>query len=335
MCASLLMDEAGVPLVEESARSGERRAAFAARIGGLVSWEIDAETGAIVAESGLPGLFGLDPANPPANMGDYVASVHPADVESTMLEFDKARVVGGRYSAEFRVNLDGRTRWLRGCAEGVQVGNRLHIVGFNVDVTDEREQRERLDLINRELKHRMKNVLALVQALANQTFRSIGDEVLKTFEGRLRALGQSTDLLSHSEWKSVSVRALVELALEGSAGLDNRVTIGGPSIDVDPQAVLSLLLALHELATNAVKHGGLRAGGGGVSIAWEIKGDAVVLSWREVNSDVTAVKGQGFGSRLLRRVIEADLGGSYEGAVAPTGFNCEIRLPRRHFGRSN
>lgn len=317
---------------EEQVHSAERRAAVAAQIGGLVSWEVDATTGEIIAEAGLPKLFGLDCNVAPEVMGAYVDCIHEQDVGPTLAEFAKAQVPGGRYSADFRVTVDGTTRWLRGCGMGTLVQGRCRVVGFNVDVTSEYEARARLDLVNHELKHRVKNLLTLVQALAHQNFRSSEDKpALRAFEGRLNALAASTDLLFRNDWQALALEDLIRIALSGPSGSLDRVRSSGPDVKVYPGAVFPLLLTFHELATNAVKYGGLSRSGGGVEVAWTWAENSLTVRWKE-RSQVTAAEPlSGFGTKLLKRVIGGELKGSFDRTLEPGGLNCTLEIPATCF----
>jgi PAS domain-containing protein len=118
----------------------EQRAALASRLAGFVTWEIDAQTLRIVYDTGLASLFGLDTVRPPTNVADFVARIHPDDLEPTLEALREAKVPGGRYFAEFRVGSETTGwRWLRGSGEGVATPEGVRIIGFNVDITRERE----------------------------------------------------------------------------------------------------------------------------------------------------------------------------------------------------
>lgn len=120
--------------------AAERRAALASRLAGFVTWEIDAETLRIVYDTGLAALFGLDPDQPSEHLVDFVARIHPDDLEPTLEALKAAKEPGGRYFAEFRVGSEETGwRWLRGSGEGVATPEGLRIIGFNVDITRERE----------------------------------------------------------------------------------------------------------------------------------------------------------------------------------------------------
>ena len=130
----------GACQASDAAAAAERRAALASRLAGLVTWEIDAETSQVTYDTGLAPLLGLGPRQQAAFVTDFGAAIHPDDLASTVAALEAAKVPGGRYWAEFRVGDEVRGwRWLRGCGEGVATPDGVHIIGFNVDITAERE----------------------------------------------------------------------------------------------------------------------------------------------------------------------------------------------------
>lgn len=316
---------------DEAALTAVRRAAFAARIGGLVSWEIDSETDTIVAAEGLPELFGMGKIEPPpAHVDDYGSCIHPDDMLATRMELDKARVVGGHYFAEFRVRNGNGWRWLRGCGEGVNVNGKVRIVGFNMDISHEHAAREHQEIVARELAHRIKNTLAIVQAIARQSLPKAGyDEELKRFSARLSALAASTDLLTKGVSTPVAIDKVVEVSALQLIDDPRRITASGPSLCLPARMSTSVVMALHELLTNAIKYGSLSNETGTVQITWERSGDYLELSWRESGGPpVEPPSRRGFGSRLIERVINAEPHSTATLAFTPEGvrWNMTTRL---------
>lgn len=169
-------------------------------------------------------------------------------------------------------------------------------------------------LLKQEMHHRVKNTLAVVQSLADQTFRGATDAeaARRQFADRLTALAQAHDLLLDAGWGEVTVAALADRALAPFRPADaGRLTLDGPSAHVSPEAAVALTLCLHELATNAAKHGALSDGAGQVAFAWRIEAPAPGLrrlhvAWRETGGPAPAPSGRtGFGSRLLTRALAA------------------------------
>ncbi|MGB3335537.1 MAG: HWE histidine kinase domain-containing protein [Devosia sp.] len=196
------------------------------------------------------------------------------------------------------------------------------------DVTDHVNAQEHLRLINFELKHRVKNTLAMVSAIASQTFQSAGhDSGLDAFRGRLDAFGRAHDILTAETWATAQLTEVVAAALESQN--DGRIFWRGTDLTLGSKQALSLSLALHELATNASKYGALSLPEGRIDITWAIVGEgrqAVFdFEWRESGGPpVYAPTRRGFGSRLIERVLAADFGASPELSFAPDGLRFRV-----------
>lgn len=181
-----------------------------------------------------------------------------------------------------------------------------------------------------ELKHRIKNVLATVTAIARQTFGTeVGNkEAVTAFEERLGALSRALDLLTQESWQSSELGRIVEEAL---APYDRRrFHIEGPVIDMAPQPAIGFALALHELATNAAKYGALCVETGQVRLTWDIDPDGTGFSvrWEERGGPpVTPPTRTGFGSLMIQRLLGSYLGGEVQLRYAPDGVVCEISAP--------
>jgi two-component sensor histidine kinase len=173
-----------------------------------------------------------------------------------------------------------------------------------------------------EMKHRVKNTLAMVQAFANQTLRSVPKEERETFGGRLRALAGAYELLTSETWNRAEIRRVVEQALEPFAV--QRIAIEGPDCAVNAANASHLTLALHELATNAVKYGALSNAEGRVHIDWLPEGGSHArLTWRESGGPaVPPPERKGFGSTLIELVLE-----NVRLEYAPGGVVCVMHVP--------
>ncbi|MBV8682480.1 MAG: PAS domain S-box protein [Caulobacteraceae bacterium] len=202
-------------------------------------------------------------------------------------------------------------------------------VGIATDVTEIRAAEHRQRLLINELNHRVKNALAMVQALVRQTLREHHSpkELATAIEGRIMALAAAHDVLTRQRWAGAELGALAKEATRPYSD-DGAFTFSGPVVSIAPKSAIALSMALHELATNAVKHGALTSPDGRVSVAWSAAAGAVSLEWRETGGPPVAPPGRaGFGSRLLGRVLEGELGGPAEVDYAPTGLVCRIRAP--------
>jgi PAS domain S-box-containing protein len=199
------------------------------------------------------------------------------------------------------------------------------------DIT-ERKAAERLHAtLLREMKHRLKNNLSTVLAIARQSFRGHESESddFRKFEARLLALSNGHDLITRENWDSAELKDVIAqlLTMHGR----QRFEIDGPDLRLSPKSALALTLALHELATNAAKYGALSVPTGQVIIKWSIKhGDSPGLTfcWQERNGpEVRSPSRKGFGSQLIERVLAGELQGKVQITYDPTGIVCEIDAP--------
>lgn len=179
-------------------------------------------------------------------------------------------------------------------------------------------------LIN-ELNHRVKNTLATVQAFATQTFPRSDDphSPRAAFEGRLQALSRAHDTLTRASWSHGRIGELVDGAI---APFDpSRFSVEGEDFDLTPQKALAVAMALHELATNAVKYGALSTHEGSVKISFGVKDGVRSLLWTEIDGPPVAPRSRkGFGSRLLERALAQDIEGRVDLAFPSSGVVCRL-----------
>jgi PAS domain S-box-containing protein len=200
------------------------------------------------------------------------------------------------------------------------------------DIT-ERKQAEKLQrILNDELLHRVKNTLATVQAIANQSLirAKSPTDFADSFTGRVQALAKAHALLTRTKMQGTDVMELVsEQVLIGSPD-DHRISCSGPLLMLDPQTAVHLALVLHELATNARKHGALSVSTGRLSVTWQVRtngGCSLLLSWRESDGPkVSAPASHGFGRTLIEQTLRAH-GGDVSAHYHKDGLTCEIELP--------
>ncbi|MBV9931134.1 MAG: sensor histidine kinase [Alphaproteobacteria bacterium] len=183
-----------------------------------------------------------------------------------------------------------------------------------------------------ELRHRMKNLIAVVQAVANQTLRSGRsiDEARRALDGRLAAMGQAVDMLLGSGWSAGSLRALIEGALMDEG---DRVRIEGPDVMLGADAVMALTLVFHELESNAIKYGALSGHAGRVDVAWCVEDGRLLLSWTEHGGPpCVAPSRQGFGSRMIAKLLGGRFRGSAETDYAAGGLRWRLTAPLEALG---
>lgn len=189
-------------------------------------------------------------------------------------------------------------------------------------------------MLAEEMKHRIKNSLTMVGALASQTFRDPGPmrEALGAFSARLAAMALAQDVLTQGSHDGAELHQLVSRSLAPYRQEDrpDRIAIDGPQVWIVERRTTALIMALHELATNAVKYGALSAGSGRVEVRWHVEGAPgarqLLLEWREHGGPpVVPPKRRGFGSRLVERALATQLGGHATMLFEPEGVVCEIR----------
>jgi two-component sensor histidine kinase len=190
-------------------------------------------------------------------------------------------------------------------------------------------------ILLRELNHRMKNSFATVRSIATQTLSHAADpeEFQRAFDGRLAALSRASALLIEGNWQAADLRSLIEASLEPFRTDDN-LRLVGPHVSLPSDMMLTLGLALHELATNAAKYGAFSVPEGRVEIAWNVQNDAeprrLTLDWTEQGGPpVAAPERRGFGRTLIERSVAYELDGSAELTFASGGVRCHIQVPLR------
>ena len=218
------------------------------------------------------------------------------------------------------------------------------LVGYGTVTRDLRERKqaeEQQELLNNELSHRLKNVLAVVQSVAAQTLRQAADlpSASDALGARLAALGQATDVLTAKSWASADLGQVVTRALAPHGG-EERFRISGPGITLLPQVTLALALALHELATNAAKYGALSALKGHVDLSWKVtpgadgEGPRFSLLWQEVGGpEVRPPSRRGFGSIMIERSLRSYFRGSAQLEYPASGLVFRLDVLLGHAGK--
>jgi len=283
---------------------------------------------------------GLDFA---ASLGlGWLEAVHADDREATQRAWQEARLKG-EYYIEHRVRreADGEYLWHQTRAKPLEgeSGASSEWVGTMTDIDDLRGLQSRQTVLMAELQHRTRNLLSVVQAIANQTIRSSSSlEVFGTqFGNRLRALSRVQSLLAKVEDQIIDLHTLVtsELAAHSESDLTStKIKVGGPSVALPPSAAQALGLALHELATNAVKYGALAQPTGKLEVTWELNAkkptSEIALQWRESGvsmPEAGLVKRKGYGSELIERALPYQLRAKTQLEFGPDGVRCAILVP--------
>ena len=207
-------------------------------------------------------------------------------------------------------------------------------INMLIDISAQKDADARQRVLINELNHRVKNTLASVQAIVSRTLRGAVDleAAQRSVDQRLVALARTHDLLTTESWRSAGLRAVAE-STRAPLGVDaGRLYLEGPGVELAPKAALAVSMALHELFSNAVKHGALSAETGRVSMTWRVEERdgqrRLVLNWRETGGPaVTAPAHRGFGSRLIELGLAGELGGEVRFDFPAEGAACHIDLP--------
>jgi len=200
------------------------------------------------------------------------------------------------------------------------------------DITDRKRAEKMQRVLTDELAHRVKNTLATVQAIANQSLvrAKSPTDFVSSFAGRIHALAKAHTLLTRSKMQGADVMELVSEQVLIGAPNDDRISCSGPLLVLDAQAAVHLALVLHELATNARKHGALSVPQGRLSVTWQMRtngGCSLLLSWKESHGPrVSAPSAHGFGRTLIEQTVRAR-GGEASVDYRTDGLTCEIKLP--------
>ncbi|HEX2558885.1 HWE histidine kinase domain-containing protein [Phenylobacterium sp.] len=301
---------------------------LALHVAGLGEFEWDRSRDVLIVSARMAAIAGLPPGEVPADGGEALYR--------TALEEDRELVarelqacLSGRAPCDFeyrRPDPRGGVRWVR-LAAVLSAPESQCMIGVVQDVTERRVEEEQRHTLMAELDHRVKNVLAAVQALAFQTAKRTTslDSFLTTFAGRLKSMGSANELLTAARWRGAAVDHLCAAELGGIAPGQTRWE--GPELFLTPRAANALSLAMHELATNALKYGALSTERGRVEVRWTRQPDGgFELTWTESGGPmVRAPTHRGFGSTLLEQVTGRELNGESRVEYRPTGVRVQLR----------
>ena len=317
--AALDRSEARLGFVVEAARFG--------------MWTIDLADMRLSASDICKERFGRDPDEPFA-YEDLLAAVEPEDRERMVRAMRECIDAGTDYDVEFAIRTpDGRRRWLnsRGRTSYDRDGRPVTMAGMVMDVTERRLGEEHRAMLAAELDHRVKNSMANVLAIAHQTLRAAAtlDDARETLDARLRSLARAHDVLTGDGRTSATMSQVAEKALEPFRGDGRRFEVDGPDVRLPPPLALAFVLALHELATNAVKYGALSNDAGRVQVAWAVEDASVLrMRWEETGGPaVVEPARKGFGSKLIERALASELGGKAAIDYRPSGVVFEVEAP--------
>jgi PAS domain S-box-containing protein len=210
----------------------------------------------------------------------------------------------------------------------MEVEGHTFVVASVVDISERRQREEQIKMLLREVNHRSKNMLGVVQSIARYTAAGDGAEFAQRFSERVRALGASQDLLINSDWRGAEMAQLVRSQIEHFKDLiGTRIQMHGPALRLSPAAAQTIGMALHELATNAGKYGAL-SGSGVIVIEWRVLDDRLLVSWLERGGPrVTTPSRRGFGMTVIESLTKMGLSGEVHLDFAPEGLSWRLDCP--------
>lgn len=321
----------------EELRQSEARLRFMIKAGRLGTWSLNLADRRLIASDECKRNFGR-PAGDPFTYEDLIASVLPADRERMQAAVAASIAHRTDYDIEYRATTpSGEVRWIqvRGQPSYRADGTPLSMAGVTIDVTDRKRGEEHRELLAAELTHRVKNSMATMQSIAHQTLRNATDldEARRSLDARLQSLSAAHDVLTRENWEGATLAEVVAETLRPFRSGRGRFSVGGPDIRMTPRAALAFVMALHELATNAVKYGALSVEAGRVIVNWDIVDgtapERLRLRWEEIGGPaVTPPTRTGFGSRMIERALASEIGGTAEIEYRPRGilFTAEASL---------
>lgn len=322
-------------IITEKLAESERRLKLSQNAGGISSLELDIATGIVYGSDGFWQLWGLDPRE----------SVHISVLEQIVIPDDKdirstpeTRKNGtAATDVEYRIRRPdtGELRWLSRTIDFVHdaAGKPMKMFGVMQDITDRKDSEARQQMLTHELEHRIKNILAMVAAIASQTLRNTDLETgRKNFNDRLSALAKAHDILNDTRWTNASMGQVIRATM--AVFPMQQISISGPPVALSPKMALSLALAVNELGTNALKYGALSQPDGTVSIDWTASPDdppdnrRLIWRWQESGGpEVQPPQRSGFGSFLVERVLASDFFGAVRIEFPLSGVTCILDAP--------
>jgi PAS domain S-box-containing protein len=325
--------------MEASLRESEDRLRLALASADTGTWDWDLATHSLAWDARMRQLWGLGPTDP-ITYERFIAAIHADDREAILSAIARAQDPNNplEYDVDHRVRgiHDGVERWVavRGKAH-FNDGVAVRMTGTARDITEYKHWEEHTQLLMREVTHRSKNLLAVIQAMARQT--KIGSKTVAEFEtrfsGRLQALAASQDLLVQRDWQGVSMVDLVRSQLgHHTDSFAKQIVISGADLLITPEAAQNIGLAVHELSTNAAKYGALSVPEGCVMVRWACEADGAEprfrMTWTERNGPAVAVPShKGFGQVVMEQLTGRALQGEAKLHFDPDGVRWTLDIP--------
>lgn len=337
--------------VHNSLIESEERLRLAVEAGKMAIWEVDLETGNVTNTRELNILFGFPPDATPT-MKELRSRYAPGEVERLAKEGATWEVVRKRFEAgefsprdhQLKRNEGDRTQvqaqvtiilptnitkhLLYRAQYAYSLEGRPKITGFLVDITERKLAEDRLSVVVSELHHRFKNTVAVVYALAKQSFDTrTTNAAMETFLGRLTALSAATDMILQGEGGNIDFGKIVtSITRPYRTTQTDPFVIEGPALLVNTKTAEAISMILHELCINALKYGALSRPAGRVALTWEIQEqDKICMAWKEVGGpEPRQTRQKGYGTKLIEALVMGELRGSATMHFETTGLVCAI-----------
>jgi PAS domain S-box-containing protein len=317
----------------------EQRRSLALAAAQMGSWHWDSVSDAYHWDAGLYRIFGVDPASFKPSTVNIRPLLHAEDwpkLDEVMRKLLDG--VGETHHVEFRIHRpDGKVRWCIGSAASTlnEPTGATQISGVILDISERKADEDRQALLAREVDHRAKNALALVQALVRLTRAQSMEEFVGAVEGRILSLSRVHSILSQSRWEGADLASLVRDELAPfDLGNRSRIVTEGPDVLLDSATAQTLALVLHELATNTAKYGALSLPSGRLEVMWRVEGHNLMLGWKEHGGPaVSPPTRHGFGTSAIIAGIKQQQGGDVSFDWKSEGLDCRLRVPlKQTFG---
>jgi PAS domain S-box-containing protein len=320
---------------EQALEASNARLQLALNATRLGWWQYDPRRRLILVDKRLKDIF--DFTDDETSIEEFIKRVHPDDLERVWADREAALNPADPkpYAHEYRIRRrDGEVRWVEahGLADFEGAGRErraVNFVGTVADVTERKEREEREHLLMREVNHRAKNVLSVVDAIARQTTTKNPEDFVERFSERIQALSANQELLVRNEWRGVEIEDLVRAQLLHFVDLiGSRIVLDGPKLRLNAASAQAIGLAVHELATNAGKYGALSTDKGRVDVSWATDNRALAMSWTERDGPpVSAPERRGFGTIVMETMAARSVNGKVQLDYARSGLIWRLTCP--------
>ena len=315
---------------ERALLQSETRLRLATEFGEVGLWDVDNGDGALYWDDRVRALFGYAP-NTPVTLADFYGGLHPDDLETTSKAYAAAAdpATQALYDVEYRTigAQDGVERWVAAKGRGVfdADGHCLRVVGTAIDITARKHAEAARDLLMREVDHRARNSLAIIQSVVRLTDAGDPDDFRQAIHGRIEAMARAQSALAKSQWRGGTIADVVRDELSSAISAGARVVLSGGEVALPADHLQPLSMILHELATNATKYGALSVREGRVDVSWASEPKGWSRSWQEHGGPPVATpQRSGFGSRLMVNLAR-QLDGQIAFAWDPAGLAVTLR----------